>query len=241
MSGFTADRLQRLIDIEKRHFWFDGRRRMVERLIREHAGPPPRRMLDLGSGGGYFCEQLAAQGYRMTAADFLPGGLRCLQAAGVAAAAAVAEHLPFRDASFDAALALDVLEHVDDQAAARELARVIRPEGLLVVTVPAFSWLWSYRDEAAGHRRRYHRALLRQLLTGAGFHVEQTGYYQFALFPLTVASRWLGRRTKATRDLEDLPPAAINSVFRLVTRAEVFLGHRWPWGSSLVAVARRRQ
>ncbi|MFN0167632.1 MAG: methyltransferase domain-containing protein [Bryobacteraceae bacterium] len=191
-------------------------------------------------GGGYFCEQLAAKGYRMTAADFLPGGLRRLQLAGVAAAACLAEQLPFGDASFDAALALDVLEHVEDRTAARELARVIRPKGLLFVTVPAFAWLWSYRDEAAGHRRRYHRAMLEQLLAEAGFQVEQAGYYQFFLFPVTIASRWLGRRSRAARDLEDLPPAAINAAFRLVTRAEVTLGHRWPCGSSLVAVARKR-
>jgi SAM-dependent methyltransferase len=151
------------------------------------------------------------------------------------------ESLPLGNGVYDAALALDVLEHIDDEAAARELARVLRPGGLLFVTVPAFSFLWGVRDIEAGHRRRYRRAGLERLLRGAGLTVEESGYYQFWLFPLTVLSRLAGRQSARTRDMEDLPSGWINRLFSKINRWEVRLGEtvRWPWGSSLYVVARK--
>ncbi|MCX6602439.1 MAG: hypothetical protein NTV52_02465 [Acidobacteria bacterium] len=94
---------------------------------------------------------------------------------------------------------------------------------------------------AAGHRRRYHRHSLVQLLTAAGFTIERTGYYQCLLFPLALLSRWAGRATAKTRDLEDTPPPLLNQLFQLISSAEVALGNfiAWPYGSSLFIVARR--
>ena len=241
--SFTPARLERILRMERTHFWFIARRRLVERLLRRSGAPPGAAVLDTGVGGGLFCERLAAAGYRMTALDFLPAGLQRLQreAPAVGLVQSSAESIALSSASFDAALALDVLEHIDDIAAARELFRVLRPGGALLVTVPAFPFLWSYRDTAAGHRRRYRRRALRQLLSSAGFTVETTGYYQCLLFPLAILSRWAGRRTAAARDLEDTPPGPLNRLFCAFSLAEVYLGSvlPWPYGSSLFAVARR--
>ena len=241
--SFTPDRLDRITRMERNHFWFAARRRLVERLLRRSAVLPGLAVLDLGVGGGLFCQQLAQAGHHMTAIDFLPTGLLRLHrdAPTVKLVQSSAESLGLRASCFDAALALDVLEHIDDQAATAELFRVLRPGGLLIITVPAFPALWSFRDTAAGHRRRYRRQSLVQLLSTAGFSVEHTGYYQCLLFPLAILSRWVGRRSAATRDFEDTPPELLNALFHAVSSAEVLLGGfiPWPYGSSLFAVARR--
>lgn len=243
--SFTADRLERLLVMERRHFWFGGRRALVRRLMDVHLGSPPKTVLDLGAGGGYFCQLLAVAGYQMTAVDFLALGLRRLRRdePAVRTVQSSGEAIGLRDESHDAALALDVLEHIDDRAAAAELHRILRPGGVLFLTVPAFPFLWSYRDTAAGHKRRYRKAGLESVLREAGFDIERVGYYQFWLLPLAALSRWAGKDSHHTRDWEDMPPAPVNAVLDWVNRTEVRWGEivRWPWGSTLYAVARRRR
>ncbi|MBI4893821.1 MAG: class I SAM-dependent methyltransferase [Acidobacteria bacterium] len=232
------------MEIERVHFWFAGRRELVQNLLGRYA-PAPGKVLDLGAGGGELSRRLSGCGYDITAADFLPGALVQLQREnrGIRALQCRAEQIPARDSSFDITLALDLLEHVDDAAAAREICRVLRPGGLAIVTVPAFRFLWSYRDEAAGHRRRYSKAEFKRLLTTAGLHVQALGYYQFFLFPLVALSRLTARRSPARRDLEDMPPRVVNAALSRISRWEAGMGrwHRWPWGSSLVGVARKLQ
>jgi SAM-dependent methyltransferase len=152
-----------------------------------------------------------------------------------------ATRLPIADNVFGAVLLLDVLEHVDDHAALAEVHRVLRPGGVAVITVPAVPWLWSYRDEAAGHLRRYGRRQLVQAITGARLAVLAVQYYQCLLFPLVAATRLLGRRGPRLRDLEERPSRRLNSMMAWVNLTEVRLGDAipWPWGSSLVAVCRK--
>lgn len=242
---FTADRLQRLIEIDRDHFWFRGRRTLVRRLLEKYVGAGGKDVLDLGPGGGTLSLSLRDAGFRVIAIDLLPAGLRRLrtEAPAIRAIQSTGERLPLSDDCCDAALALDVLEHLNDESAVAELHRILRPGGWLIVTVPAFGWLWSYRDVAAGHRRRYDRRMLRDRLEGAGFTLEHTGYYQCVLFPLAVLMRVFGRRSAITRDWEDQPSPAVNAVFSFVNQLEVAAGSRisWPFGSSLYAVARRAQ
>ena len=124
-----------------------------------------------------------------------------------------------------------------------ECTRILRSGGMLFLTVPAIPWLWSFRDEDAGHMRRYTRRSLVSCVSNAGFRVEYLRYYQFLLLPLIILSRFLGRTGKATRDLEDAPHPAVNAVLRAVVEIEVKLielGVRLPIGSSLLMVARKR-
>jgi hypothetical protein len=102
--------------------------------------------------------------------------------------------------------------------------------------------LWSYRDEAAGHLRRYTRRRLKSLLLEADLEPEQIRFFQFFLLPLVVGSRLLGRHGPRMRDFEDLPPAGLNWILTRVNTVEARLGQivPWPGGSSLVAVCRRQ-
>ena len=236
--SFTPERLQRLLDMNQRHFWFAGRRMLVDRLLRQYRKGD--RVLDLGTGAGESAERLGRAGLKVTAVDFLPHGLVRLRSAGakVALVQSSAEALPLSANTFDAVLLLDVIEHLDDRAVLSEVHRILRPGGAVFITVPAFAWLWSYRDDAAGHRRRYSQRGLAQVIAHAGFRVEHLSYYQCLLFPLAIVARYAGRKNPAIRDIEDMPPAWINGLFTVINKVEVSLGRfvKWPWGSSLAAV-----
>src|SRR5262245_22496258 len=107
---FTAERLERLIEIDRDHFWFRGRRTLVRRLLDQYVGTGAKDVLDLGSGGGSLSLSLGEAGFRVIAVDVLPAGLRRLRAAAptIRAVQSSGERLPLSDLCCDAALALDV-------------------------------------------------------------------------------------------------------------------------------------
>lgn len=188
-------------------------------------------------------EKLTPDGYRVAGMDLRGEGLlatsRMLPEVGLVQAEA--SHLPFEKNVFDAVLLLDILEHVNDRAALREVRSILRPRGIAIMTVPALPWLWSYRDKAAGHLRRYTREGLRQLIVQSGFEVQEISYYQFILLPMLVMTRLLGRKGPAIRDMEDQPHWLVNRALTWINRREVALRPviSWPCGSSIVAVFRK--
>jgi SAM-dependent methyltransferase len=242
-GSFPAERLTRLAELEEWHFWFVTRRALVERLLERHLPPGPARILDLGCGTGATGRALHTAGRRVIGLDLLAPGLAARRAADPSAPLlrGSALQLPVGDGRLDAVLALDVLEHVDDAPALDEIHRVLRPGGLLMMTVPAHMWLWSYRDVASGHLRRYNRRSLGMALRGACMSVTEIRAYQFLLFPLVAAGRLLRGRHPGQREVEEQPSPRLNRVLRRINLAEVRWGEvvRWPWGSSLAAVARR--
>jgi SAM-dependent methyltransferase len=231
-NSFDAERLELIQRLEHEHFWFTGRRRLVERLLERHVGRVGA-AVDVGSGTGSLLSLLDHHAAEVVGIDPLAGAGRVSVGA--------AERLPFADESIDLVTALDVLEHVDDRAAVVEFARVLRPRGWVILTVPAFPSLWSERDQRAAHLRRYRRGGLTALLGEASFDVVETAYYQFALFPALVASRIAARfRPAAVVREEDVPPG-LNWTLRRINELEVRLGAwlRWPFGSTLAVVARK--
>ena len=145
------------------------------------------------------------------------------------------------DAVADVVLALDVLEHVDDRVTLDEIHRICDLAACWS-PVPSCPSLWSYRDEDAGHLRRYTSASVRRALHDSGLEVTLVTYYQFILFPVVVLARWLGRRWHRIRDAEEQLPPRLNNLLRRLALAEsaaLARGIAFPWGSSLVAVARR--
>ena len=212
--------------------------------MRKYFKPTPRLILDLGCGTGYMTEVLSRNGHRVVGTDLRPEGL--FSAREISSDAflvqADATHLPIKDNQFDGALVLDVLEHVDDQILSSELCRILRPGGSAIVAVPAFPWLWSYRDKGARHRRRYTRNQLSNLFAMKGFQIEEVRYYQFFLLPLVVLTRLLGKGGPRLRDLEEQPTRRLNTLFISINDLEIRLGEfiRWPFGSSLVIVVRKR-
>ena len=229
--AFPLTRLEKLRRIESWHFWFVSRRELVASLLRRElrAG---EMLLDAGCGTGANLA-LAGEHVRRLGIDIHIEEL----APGMMQGDAMA--LPLRSESVDVVLALDVLEHVDDEAVLAEVARVLRRGGRLIATVPAVRALWSMRDEAAGHRRRYSRGALRELVERHGLRVRELRGFQFVLLPLVLASRMTRRKSVAARDFEDAPPRWLNRLLLAVNRLELRLPRllRPPIGSSLALVA----
>ena len=154
------------------------------------------------------------------------------------------EDLPYR-AEFDVILALDVIEHLDDDLAALlSISAALTPRGAVILAVPQHPFLWSRIDEIGHHRRRYRRSDLLQKAEASGLHVTHTLSYAYLLFPLLLLNRCLGklpgRRVNEMEELEIHP--LLNRVLGVVMRAENLLsrvGFRARFGGSLIVVAHK--
>lgn len=234
-------------EVERSHWWFRGRRRILARLIEELQVPSDGRVLDVGCGSGANGPVLAAGGRTVIGIDYseMPFALAGTGERGhVARLRADATRLPFTSESFDLVVALDVLEHiVDDLAAAAELRRVLRPGGALVVFVPALEWLWGLQDEVAYHLRRYHRGELVALLARAGFTVERCTYFNSLLLPPIAAARFAMRlhRPRHLRSESEVGGPLANRLLDAIFALEAPLLTRLdlPLGVSLALTARR--
>src|SRR5215472_12984960 len=173
--------------LETYYWWFVARRQLVTGLVREQIADPKRsRILDVGCGTGANREALTSYG-AVFGADLSAEALSFSRsrADGPLTRSRI-ERLSFIDGCFDLITALDVLEHADDDLSSMdELYRALRPGGLLIVTVPAYGFLWSEHDEALHHRRRYAASELRNKLSRVGFEIERISYFiTFLFFPI---------------------------------------------------------
>lgn len=154
------------------------------------------------------------------------------------------ERLPFADGTFDIVTAMDVLEHTDDDLAAlAELRRVLKPDGLLLATVPAYGFLWSEHDEALKHRRRYTAHELRNKMSVMGFRIERTSYFITLLFfPILLMRIHQGLFKKSTMPQTSvkLLPNWLNSTLIGILGLErrAFRHVNLPFGVSIVALGR---
>jgi len=245
----TAE-FDRMFAVEETHWWYRGRRALVRAALDRYA--PPRRplqILDVACATGMSFRFLADYG-AIRGIDISDETIRLCGQRGIdRIVKADAMALPFAPGSFDVVLALDAFEHFDDDIAAmRETARVLRPGGVLVATVPAFMALWSPHDEAYQHRRRYRRPQFRERLRAAGFRVERVSYSSMALFlPVWALRRLRALRgggkshEEATSDFAVPMPRPVEALAGAITSTEVALEKRvnLPFGVSLYAVLRK--
>ncbi len=243
-----------MLDHDERHWWYRGRRRIVGDAIAALRLPSGVRALDAGCGSGRMLDELAARPEVAAVAglDLSPEGVALARRRGHAdVREGRVEELPWPDAAFALVLSLDVIEHTaDDRATLRELRRVTRPDGRLLVTVPAYQALWSRHDVVNGHRRRYDRAMLRALAAESGWTVERLTSFNTLLLPVAALVR-LAQRRNADRPVDadhrselELAPAPLNRMLELPLRIEATWlrgGRRTlPAGLSLLAVLRPR-
>jgi SAM-dependent methyltransferase len=237
-------RYRELYELEDRHWWFRGRRTIIWALLRRAGVAPSPRILDAGCGTGRNLVEFARLG-EAEGVDFSEDAVAFCQRRGVQGVRrARLEELPFADRAFDLILATDVIEHLDDdREALAELRRVAATGARLVVTVPAYSWLWSQHDVSHHHRRRYTARRLREQVIAAGW-VPVVGTYFFSAVLPAVAAVRTARKLRPDRnghsDLE-MMPSPLNRALELPARLEARLierGARLPAGVSLGMVCK---
>ena len=249
------DQFQLHADIEDRHWWFCGRRRIVRRLLAEIVPPGSgRRIVDVGCGTGaniasladaYDCHGIdpSAEGIRLAKARFPSVQFTC----GLAP-----EDFGSAERTADVMLAMDVMEHVpDDFALASSLLSVLKPGGHLLVTVPADETLWSPHDVNFGHYRRYNRERLEQVWRGLPVTPLLVSHYMARLLPVVrtvrAVNRWRGRAVGAAGTDFAMPPRWLNGLLERTFAGEtdrLVMAMREPSrgycrGVSLIAILRR--
>ena len=242
-----------LFETEDSHWWLATRRDMVldwvlDWVRRRAAGGADLRLLDVGCGTGRLLRDLRELGDArgVDASDEAIGFAR-ERGVGDLVGKADFRHLPFVAESFDVITAVDTLEHIaDDVGALEEWRRVLRPEGRLLIFVPAHRWLWSLQDEVSGHQRRYTTRTLRRAIDAAGLQIERMTYVSTLLFPVIFVGRlWLKvlRRFREITTENDLHPAWSNALLRRIFRTEISLLRRvnLPFGASILCEVRHRR
>lgn len=202
-----------LAAVEDRHWWYAERRHILDVLVRDL---PAGDACDIGAAGGGNTRVLLNRGWRAVALEYGADGAEVGASRGLDVVRGDATHLPLADESLDLVVALDVLEHIpDDDAAAQEICRALKPGGIAIIAVPADPKLWSAHDEAVAHVRRYTRETLVEVLERNGLVVETCWSWMVLLRPVV----WLRRKSSSGSDL-DRPHPIVNAVLGTVVRIE---------------------
>jgi SAM-dependent methyltransferase len=238
---------ERMFEAEEAQWWYVGMRALSFALLRpalRGSRPEAVSLLDAGCGTGNNLRHLAVLG-RTFGVDLSAEALRFCRTRGVTVTRGNLLALPFPSGCFDCVTSFDVLYHrwvEDDRAAVDEVARVLKPGGLLLVRVPALQMLWGAHDEAVHSRHRYRRGEVKALLAAAHLEVLRTTYANTLLFPLLLVRRTLDRLTgRHGSDVGFLSPP-LEWAFRSLLAAEARLvgwGLSLPIGASLFALARK--
>jgi SAM-dependent methyltransferase len=235
--------------VEGSHWWFVGRRRIIAGFLEQicaefhEEGIERPRILDVGCGTGANLELLAQFG-DAEGVDVSDEALSFCRARGLRnVRECAAESLPFENESFDLVTGLDVVEHLDDDLAGlREMSRVLRPGGRVMVFVPAFMFLWGVQDDVSHHRRRYTLPVLKRRMAEAGLTVERATYANMVLFAPILVGRLLMKLTGFRPASEnDINVGPLNGFLGRALGAESWWLRRmnFPFGVSIVCIARR--
>ena len=232
--------------IEQSHWWYTGRRKIlasfVEDICRRVTDRRPR-ILDVGCGTGANLLMLSKYG-DAEGVDVSEDALAFCRERGLEnVKLGAAEQLPYDDDTFDLVTALDVVEHLDDDLAGlREMRRVLRPGGRVLLFVPTFMFLWGLQDDVSNHRRRYRMPELGRVLKQAGFEIERTTYANITFFMPILAMRKLMRLTGIKAESENnINVSAFNGMLGRMLGAESFVLRYMniPFGVSGLCVARK--
>jgi SAM-dependent methyltransferase len=236
-----------LYELEETHWWYVGRRRIIASFVKEIcAGITDHRprILDVGCGTGANLKMLSEYG-DVAGVDISADAIEFCRERGLTdVRLGAAESLPYEAESFDLVTALDVVEHLDDDVGGlKEMRRVLRPGGHVLLFVPTFMWLWGVQDEVSHHRRRYRLSELRRAVTQAGFEVERTTYANITFLPPVFVVRTFMRLTAMKIDTEArINISPLNRFFARVFGAEAtFLRFgNFPIGVSGLCIARAK-
>ena len=237
---------EKYFELEKQNWWFRTRRNIIFWLFKEYKISSNDRILDYGCGSGFLVGKLQAIGLDASGVDVSDEAIRVGIGRGVKnlySLDRVRSH--FDDNSFDLVMALDVIEHIkNDKEAIDELSRVLKPNGHLIIMVPAYQWMWGVQDDVAHHFRRYSMGSILKL---AGNYSElgviKKSYFNTFLFPPVAAVRLVSRflRLKNRESDFDISSNLLNKIlYRIFNLESNFLKYiNFPFGVSILLVLKK--
>jgi len=232
----------RMAQIDRDHWWFSARRKIIDRLIRDQVPlKAGAQILEMGCGTGSNIALLQQFGHVDAVEPDDPARALASERTGVAVKGGLLpDGVDLADGRYDLVAMLDVLEHIPgDLEALKALRPKLAPGGRILVTVPAGPGLWSAHDVAHHHHRRYTVETLTKVFTEAGYRVRHLTHFNTALYPLIVAARAIGKLLKREGGDDAIPPRPINAALeRLFAAERHWVGRRsLPFGVSLAIVA----
>lgn len=249
----NPEEYDKMYNQENTYWWFQGRKKIIFRMIKHYnlLNHGKARVLDIGCGTGLILEALAEQGFAM-GLDFSFKALQFSRQRNLKnLIRGNVKNIPVKDSSVDLVVALDLLEHIeDDQGLLDEIQRVLKPGGYLLSTVPAHQSLWSEHDEALHHFRRYSKPKFSDMVKKHNFSLVKYSYViSFTYFPIYIF-RWGQRIYRKIVPTKQSPkthiiilPEIINSLLIRILEFEGRLLQRMnlPFGVSLLCIAEKRK
>jgi len=233
-----------LYEVEDKHWWHVAKRNSSIAFVNKYLKKSAKRILDLGCGTGKMMESLEKFG-RVWGVDISSSAVSyCKQRGLKNVFVGSSYNLPFNSDYFDLVTIFDVLEHTDEEKTLAEVRKVLKSDGTLVLTVPAFSWLWSQWDVVLHHRKRYDKKSLTNVLENNGFKILHCTYmFSFLILPIVFvrAFKSLFFKTNYGSDFR-VSVGILNSFFIWMSALERFFVIRFsvPFGSTLICVARKK-
>jgi SAM-dependent methyltransferase len=233
-----------MYELEDRHWWFVSRQRIIlDLLTRQLKLSAHARILDVGCGTGAVLADLSKR-YEAYGTDTSELAVEYCRKRGLANVyRCELEGFPLEQLRFDLVTLLDVIEHVDDDVRMlRGASDRLAPGGRILVTVPAYQFLWGPHDVANHHKRRYTRDSLKRTMQSSGLTIEKISYMNFLLFPVALVQRLLvARRPGDNGNMLHMPAKPLNTVLTFVFAFERQLLRMMslPYGLSLLAIARK--
>lgn len=228
---------------EAQHWWFVSRRAILSDTIKQMSLPKQARILEIGCGTGGNLSMLAQHG-QVSAIEMDAHAIELAQQNTHTIYDIRQGHFPdnnpFGQQQFDLICLFDVLEHIEqDQVTLIAIKSLLAPQGRLLITVPAYQWLWGTHDEFLHHQRRYNKTELQQKITNANLHISKLSYFNTLLFPLAALVRLKNKvLNQQTLSGVDTPPPWLNNSLRFVFGLEKHLlkYSNLPFGVSLLVV-----
>jgi SAM-dependent methyltransferase len=234
-----------MADAQDSHWWYAARRRILRSRLERLQLPADARILEVGSGTGANLDLLAefgkVVGLEMTAGAIALAQAKCERTGKVTLLQGrCPQDLGGLGERFDLICLFDVLEHIErDGDSLEQLKRLLKPGGKLMLTVPAYPWMWGPHDEHVHHKRRYTRSSLAKCCEAAGLSVSWISHFNTLLFPLAVVERVREKLAHRRGNATDIPPRPLNAMLGAVFAFEQhLLAHiRMPFGLSLLVLA----